>query len=406
MVLVNTNIALKYSSMTMYSTECFTEKQEMENHDKMCNSKLYEYCQYESDNYVLSIIEKSKYKHNNDNDNGAYNDNNAYTYKYGYGYVLWRSYCTLMEEKMFDIIIKIIISNSTDNACDDFMAICVAAIQNNCINIIDELLNINFDINCNLIDKSSKYSTGYINAFGHAIRFGTLDTIKYLVQNSCVPNIIDNGVLVSCSNLDVFPYVIDTITDINLINNDNIVNDNILNNNMICILHCFFEISFDMDTIEIKKIKIILNCIDINRLNSYINDQFGCLNIEMIQLLEQHGITFDWPKLLYSACYDNNIKLIEYILDKGIEPNKETLECVFNNAEQGIIMIFAKYKINLSIINTISPSHNSCELIKQLEECGLDKDVIISYLMRPRRFHYQLNLRYIPNYVVPQYTFN
>lgn len=262
------------------------------------------------------------------------------------------------------------------------------------------LLNSNFDINCILV--SNPIHIQHSNAFGYAIEFGTIAMIKHLVQNGCMPNIIDNNVLARCNNINIFQYIISVYSDS-------------IDNHIINLLNCLFHRNMpksrssdihykDKQIIRIKKINIILegNCIDINELNNYINDQFGCHKVETIQLLEQYGIIFNWPKLLHSACYHDNTDLIVYILDKNVEPSLETLQWVFNSVNKEIIALFVKYKINLSSLSSTNSSNiknNYNEFANQLEECGLDKNDFISYLMASNPTYYSWKYdRYEPDF--------
>ena len=407
MVLTNQNIILKRRTGT--TTRCNDSSDKNEIHDNLYNSKLYEYCRNHADNCILSsIINKLETNIETNIDSGSL----------GYAYILWEDYCALMKQNMFDIVEVIIINNYSDVSCDDFIAICLAAIDNNCIRIIDALLHINFDINCILISKTidiQYYHWGsgkaiyinnpkYINncytmlsnAFGYAIEFGTLDMIKHLVQNGCVPKIIDDGVLKSCEDMDIFKYVLSMIE----IDIGDHIDDHIIN-----LLNCFFhncksKIRYSSSSKKynkkiMKKVKIILDHCDANKFTNYINDQFGCCQIDIIKLLEHSGIMFDWPKLLHAACCHNNTELITYILDKNVMPTKETLEYVFNNVDKVTIVLFAKYRINLSII---SGKNDHDELINQLEACGLDKNAIISYLMNDIKYNMYAYKEFHPNF--------
>ena len=421
MVLVNKNFLSirRYNRVSGYDATL-----DHKIHNDLHNSKLFQYYKNYTNNntpdcILTSIISNNKNAIKNNDNNNIYQ---ARIWK-GYAYILWKIYCKLMKHSMFDIIEEIISNNSADIACDDFMAICLAAIDTDCVNIINALLNINFDINCIIVinelnmntncnqyeriqtQNNPKYINNSItiqtNAFGYAVEFGTLNMVKYLVENGSIPKIIDDGVLKLCNNISIFDYVLSIIN----------TNDYIID-----ILNCFFcgntsknyykrdkRDKRDKKELIVEKIKVILDYCDISMFNTYINDQFGCSRVHIIQLLEHQGIIFDWVKLLHAACCHDNTKLITYILDKNVVPAKETIEYVFNNVRKETIVLFAKYKIDLSIINEKYDNddnyHNKYhELDKQLEECGLHHNAVISCLMNYSRSNVYVYREYNPKF--------
>ena len=417
MVLVDENIV---HHIREGSRRIYTCKDAINGYNKLYTTKLYIYSQCQDNNYKMIPDDN---ENEDEYPDQSYHDKSS---NYGYAYVLWESYCKLMMLRRFDIITEILTVNNgcgngngdVDITCDDFIAICLAAIRTNCINVIDILLNIGFDINCMLISKfiptdtwinakpyknNPKYAnSGYttnINAFSYAIEFGTLNMVKHLVQNGCDPKITNDGVLKSCKNIDTFRYVLSIIDIdnymIDLLNCFIVCNNNDQDNDQ-----NFFGIPGSCDTnTKVEKIKIILDYCNQSKLSSYINDQFGDCHVDAIQLLEQNNIMLNWDKLLYAACRCNNTKLIEYILGKNIQPNSETIDHVFNDVKKKTIRLFIKHKVNLSALKMCSKNNdNSDNFFNQFEECGLDKDVFISYLMNESRPNSWQQSEYNPNF--------
>lgn len=122
----------------------------------------------------------------------------------------------------------------------------------------------------------------------------------------------------------------------------------------------------------------------INIVNHKNDILLSCRYADDVKLfIESTGITIDSNEPLKRACQAQNIELIEFYLQYGLQVDAETLKLVLLSdyrCSRPVIDILLKYNVDLSLVN--SDYKMDYNFIANLENHGLNK-----YIMLPYYFH-------------------
>ncbi len=251
---------------------------------------------------------------------------------------LYQCYNAIIYYNQIDIIVDIINDYfQTTKLNDNIFVICIIAIDFNRQDIMDMLISSGFDINSYIINNTDNHSIidNKLNAMDYCMRFGNLDIFKYLIEKGGDMNAITyfNDV-----RLDIFDFYLHNVEKCNL---EKILHDIL-----------FLQHDTNDNQVRLFKLKIFLDYLnhnsDLEKISKCIDDNFGILSVDIISLLEEYDIQFDYGHLLQWACFESNDKLVEYLLIKGVRPSTSTIQHVFDKLKKNIINIFTTYDVDFS----------------------------------------------------------
>ena len=104
---------------------------------------------------------------------------------------------------------------------------------------------------------------------------------------------------------------------------------------------------------------------------------FGSLTVESVKFLMDNGFVLESNHLL-QASNQRSEKLIEFLINHGIQPNQETLESIFKKMNVPAINTFIKNGIDFS---SLKPSGKHSEIINNLQSLGMNTDVLLEYCL-------------------------
>ena len=113
----------------------------------------------------------------------------------------------------------------------------------------------------------------------------------------------------------------------------------------------------------------------------YVNQFYNKCSPKLYQFLIDNGLEVESNDPLFYACSDHNYRLINYLLNNGMEMDADILEMIFININREMINILIKHDIDLSNVPPATYNQNDAIDITRMEENGLDKNVLIGYLM-------------------------
>ncbi|BCS83629.1 putative ankyrin repeat protein [Cotonvirus japonicus] len=225
------------------------------------------------------------------------------------------------------------------------------------------------------------------------------DIMDYMINHGFNPNtmIEENTLLyyICCNGLPLVKYMIDNGANISY-NNYSIISHLLMldknirnyfiemyipNDVLVAAIRNYVVNNFFTKKIKIKRkiISKILKKIDIN--DVFISDEdilhLSKFDVSDIKWLIEFGYCIN-QNLMNSACIQNNLNLVEFLLENKYYPDDLTIERLFYNKSIRIIRLLAKYNFDMSSLPTINFDH---EFINQLDNCGVDIYKLCSYLL-------------------------
>ncbi|XWV24842.1 putative ankyrin repeat protein [Tupanvirus deep ocean] len=321
-----------------------------EDHNKIDNTELY----YDTDIYRY-------YLEHSDNDKLRSIIKSAKKISLTYLDMFLREcYSKLLFENMDDIIFDII-SGSNSN---DELIICLIAIEKNRKDIIEHLVSKGFNLN-QMVLVERKLSFLNYDVLTYAVRKNNLSIVKYLVDLGASP--LSNDLMAlksSCGNktFGIFEYFLDLEMPYNILK--------------FIFVNCCTT-TFIENKIQFIK-KIMSKGFNLYNISTILDECVANLNVDDVRYLINNGYTISSIKPLTMACIKSNTELIDFLLGYGLQPDKATLDIVFDIFDIPTIEIFVKHKIDLSDLIFTTECN---QLINDLLLCGMNKDTLISLLL-------------------------
>lgn len=255
---------------------------------------------------------------------------------------------------------------------DDESFICMVAVDNNMTEILELLISKEFDFNYVFI--RNNYESLYCGSIlDYCIRKNKVSMFKFFVDYF-VDHSVDNRVV------DIKKMSYDSIQKIYQTDNEELfdyyLNIISLTNDAHHILAKCCEYNSQYEKVK-KVLKLGLNVTDNSEyLGFFIRD----CSLEIIKLLIEHGLIVN-DDLLTISFLHNKLYLVEFLLNYGIAPTRETLMGIFKTMNIPIIKLLLNNNIDLSILpNYYKETH--VEFINQLESHGLDRDKLLHYFLQ------------------------
>jgi hypothetical protein len=262
-----------------------------------------------------------------------------------------------------ELIIYDIMSEPHDN---DELAICKVAIDKNKLNLLDFLLTKKFDLNQIISDDNIHHFLDY-DILSYAVIINNLSIVKYLVENGADP-LKNEGCALKKAYVskteDIFDYFI----------NLDMSYQSLCGAFDCCCNHIGRRENHDSDKLK----KLINKGININDISEVISSHIVNFPIDMVKFLVDRGFNIDSARILARACAISNDEFVDFYLEQGLQINMDCLKIIFNTMNMDMINILIKHNINLSVLEQIK---DHCDTTNKLEALGLDKDVLIGYLM-------------------------
>lgn len=301
--------------------------------------------------------------------------NEAYNFRY-------RDYMYLAEHGRKDIIEEITSKYILEEYED--VIICLVAIRVNESKILEILNSKEFNFNQNLsfiyIDKPSILSFAMETSF---------DMLQTLIEFGAEVNYNNGEVLrVACAK--------NKVDEIKFLLTLEISEENLV--------HAFFASCDEEYRVNSKNFYFVSNRtqpksgdlsyiaemflsrgIDINNYKCTLYDILAKHNISATKKLLSYGMIIDSSLPLFFACYYNNIELIEFYLQQGLQVDKNILQLVMHNVRMvdiPCIELFIKYDVDFSLLSphTIKSKHH--HIITELESRGLDKNIFFDMVLK------------------------
>ena len=287
---------------------------------------------------------------------------------YNHIWDLYLCYTYLCKNNMISVIYDILELPSND----DEHFICLVAIDNNLINVIELLIKKSFDfynVAVPILRRHDYTSFKYTNVLDYCIQNDNIIMFKFFIDNVIDINKIENtktaDEICQSTNEDFFNYYLDIISTTSTYN---------------ILATCCRNNSYD----RVEKILKLGPVIPQNCL--YLPLEIKQCDLPIIKLLLEHGLIDNTDlndDLLAFFCLNNNNKLdiVDFLLNYGVKPSKKTLIRMFKKMNKPIIQLFMKYDVDLSMLpdGDIEPH---IEFVNQLEHRGFNKDKLLYYLLR------------------------
>ena len=294
----------------------------------------------------------------------------------------WPNYCSgdklclcydrLIKNHMDQIIYSIINGYNIDINSHEMFAICLAAIINEDIDIMNmlSLKNFNFDIRFKTYIYTH-HCSGRVNLIDYAIHHNKNTIAKYLLELGTKLHISDDvgadyiSVALNKMNDALFDFILNTYPQyhqslfIASICNRNIERiDKLLTTNI--------NIKIELPTNSLHDYYHIMG-------NIYLK-----LNLDIFKLLAKYGLNIT-QELLQIIFVCSDINLVDYIMSEyHYIPTNKLIDSVFSNFNLKKIKLFAKHNIDLSDVKIIN-SHT--DLIQSLEKCNLDNKSFMASML-------------------------
>ena len=338
------------------------------------DSKIYQYCQNNMHNKVFADSSQSIDHIEN-----------------------YKTHCVIdaiQTEKMcfyYDALIK----NHMDNLIYEMisicgqheqMAICLVAINNEKLDIIENLMSAKFDFNVCL--DAYFYGDSFGSKFcfiGYAIYYKKIKIVQCLLDNGIGLNILDKAkkyflYYVRTFDDEIFDLIINrypqyhqSLLIISIYNNKadwtKRLFDTSPNINIDQIQYYFGQPFNDNDNDNDKADSAIQTGLVRN------------INVDVLKLLVGYGLEIN-QQLFETIFYQLNVDVTDYLMTEYSEyhfvPTDELIMHVFLNMKIDMIKLLIKYNVDLS---QIQHAHPLGELIESAEKCGLDPKIFLHLLL-------------------------
>ena len=292
-------------------------------------------------------------------------------------YNLYCCYEYLCKNNMTSIIYDIM---EMPTIYDEYF-ISMIAIDKNLIDILESMIQKGFNFNETMIyDKQMIWCCMEFmqkaSIFDYCLKKNNIEMFKFFVNCKIdLTKINPQGIDIICksNNKELFDYYIKGI-----VNNNNNTKTDYPHHILHILANCCNYNSYEK-IVEI--LKLGLNIADNSPLIiEYIAN--GDCDLQIVKLLIDHGLIAD-SNLLANFCSHHNDKLdvVEFLLNYGIKPDPDTIKFIFRVMKIPIIKLFLKYGIDLSLRNDRNINTSHLEFINQLENNGINKDVLLYYFL-------------------------
>ena len=281
-------------------------------------------------------------------------------------------YDALIKNNMGEIISKIIDNCNIDADGHEMVAICLAAIINEDINIINMLSEkkFNFDIKFNTYINTC---LTYVNLIDYAIYHNKNTVAQYLLElgTNLVIDLTNqsNKLSFALSNLlddKLFDFILDSYPQ--------------YHQSLFIASICCPNIR-RMDKLLTSSSTNIDIELPTNNLHEYYNvarNIYKNLNLDIFKLLTKYGLNVT-QELLEKIFVNCDIILVDYIMSEyHFVPNNKLIDNVLSSLDMEKIKLFAKHNIDLSGIKIIN---SQIDLVSSLEKCNLDPKVFLTYIL-------------------------
>ena len=273
---------------------------------------------------------------------------------------LYKCYAYLCNNNMVNVIYDIL----KLPANDDENFICMVAIDNNMIDVIELLIQKN-EFNLNEIYITCEY--GLLNrasVLDYCVRQNNITMFKFFINRGINIKKMDNTTIKSIygddDNEAFFDYYLDEIS--------------VTEDSCYILSKCCEYNSYE----KVKKVLKLGPNIAEN--SQYLFLRITNCDLEILKLLIDNGLVVD-DDLFDIYCLHNKLDAIDFLLNYGIKPSQKTLALVFKQMRTPIIKLFLKYDVDLSLLpNNYNEEH--IQYINQLDMHGLDQNKLLHYLLR------------------------
>ena len=296
----------------------------------------------------------------------------------------------------YDILIK---NNFDDLICDmlntfnkyDQFAICLVAIINENMNIIQLLAQLNFNFNQKHIffvrydnpqqptnEISFGHRVGCDSIFMYPVYYNKIDIIKYLLQNG---------------------IKMDKKTCVNFFN--------CINNRDISLFDDFYNLCQPLDSLDLLIVNISNNN---HKIIERLLDMNTGLDVNMIKLsmtgdtngFRCNGIKLDTLKILinYELVIDNELfqnifktvymdeKVIDFLMTEySFVPDNELITESLQKIDITKIKLLIKHKVDLSNVTYADKPDEYSEFVDSIKSCNLNVDILLATLLKNKYSH-------------------